>query len=639
MIPDAVDIPKVFKELFKEAETEGGLDYIFTLVRVNGLSYDVPDPFLELKSTLQTLPNNLSDERLITEYCSLTNFSEPLSLIANLINCTQKKPYCLSPYRHLYKGLFPNIDKPTTLQISRELSKIATESGKNEIAQFVDSAYSDDVLSAFLSGTNPNIDLLKTAYQSCYSFLKSLIEIYFLERLKFKNQPKLYKLRNFEVLELLVNDEYGLYGFKVYFSNGNSAVFERNTNSTEGNNITLNPIGFEVGDLGQLRDEWRVGEKRLYEIGLPGRYNKLGEWKPIIYPVNSEPLQREILSLSEDEDVQGVLFYMMCTGHRVIEFVVRTTIELPIESITFGEKFYLWKCPYVEGNVFVYDGWLELDSVKSEDIKSSIDKINKVVNLMTFAYGASVDWRLKYKMVSSSSGYATPSKEDLNLLKSIFQNFQCIEDVILNAAIDWFNRGSTSKNIFTKFLCFYIALESVAIAVAEGEADLGLDYSKGNKKEEQNKKKIECIKLKFDSIYSEDPIKFVERAYFDCVKSLTHNIKQVAELVFGPGHKYLKLLFEKQDGYSLTDIRGNIAHGKATIDEALVRNRIQEIKKISKEFLIRILFQLKPAAPLPSWSGSHRVSLLTTDPRTIMVTTTDKIFPKSDWKIRPEWCE
>ena len=56
---------------------------------------------------------------------------------------------------------------------------------------------------------------------------------------------------------------------------------------------------------------------------MPGRYNKLGEWKPIIYPGKTDTLHKDAMEMSEDDEVRGTLFYMMCTGYRVIEFAAR----------------------------------------------------------------------------------------------------------------------------------------------------------------------------------------------------------------------------------------------------------------------------------------------------------------------------
>lgn len=640
----------VLKELFTAAESNGGLQYIYILVRVEGVAFNVPDPLLQLRTALQGLNLEQSDEEIFRRCCTLIELMEqPFSLIANLLNCVRKQPFNCFPFLHLRTGEFPHFTRPTPLLMKKELIKIATEAERPEITQLLNEVYPDEILGPDVSLASEKI---RGALEKLKAFLSSMLGIYFAERLKFRDEPRFYKLPRFEVLELLVNDEYGLYGFQIYFSNGSSATFKRYPDSTECVNVDLSvPIGFWVGDLKALRHEWRVGEKRLYEVGLPGRYNKPGEWKPIIYPGDSSALERDARALSEDPEVQGVLFYMMCTGHRVIEFVARTTIELPVEGFTtFSNKLHLWKCANIEDisqsnvNVRIYDGWLDMESADPEYIRSGIATIAVALNRMAFAYGAAINWRIKYTTIIGSGSYATPSKEDLSLLDAMLRNFPKTEDaMILEAAIDWYNRGRTSRNIFNRFLCYYIALESISVAVADGEADFGLEYSRGGKAE-RRQKRTDCVQEKYEALYSKNPIKFVQEAYFECIVGLKEKTRRVAEMVFGPGHEYLEILFKKSDdGYSLSDIRSRLAHGGVTLlnrdDESLVRNRLHEIEEISKDFLTRIIFLLKPSDSLPSWSGRHAAYLSAADPRTTLVATKESILPTTDWRIRPEWCD
>jgi len=61
----------------------------------------------------------------------------------------------------------------------------------------------------------------------------------------------------------------------MHSSNGSRARFARYDNSTECINLIFGqPINFMVGSIDDLKHEWRVGEKRLFEIGLKGRYNE-----------------------------------------------------------------------------------------------------------------------------------------------------------------------------------------------------------------------------------------------------------------------------------------------------------------------------------------------------------------------------
>ena len=531
---------------------------------------------------------------------------------------------------------------------------MALDAQRSDIATLIDKAYPKTAPAACSGSSPPSGDggLITDAYFACLEFLTSLTQVYFAKRLEYPRNRRLLKLPRFEVLELLVNADDGLYGFRVHFSNGSCAEFARYSDSTTCTNVILDtPINFMAGELDKLRPEWRVGERRLYEIGLPGRYNKLGEWKPIVYPGSTELFQEEIRELSGDPDVQSALFYLFCTGYRVIEFVAATTLDLPIAETTirFGEKLNLWKCPQIEelsissSSVNLYDGWLELESTDPESIRNSINMIGIGLRRITFAYGAVVNWHVKYSTVLSSPSSATPSDEDLDYVNLLLHAFPASEDaMVLDIAIDWFNHGKSSHNVFMRFLCYYIAIESVAIAITEGTADFGLSAPKVGRQEKRQAVKS-CIEEKHNRLYSADPIRFTREAYFDCVVSLKKNTRRVAALVFGADHEYVRALFERDEGSSLSDIRGKLAHGGLTsVDsehEGLVKGRVYEIERICKEFLTRLILRLKPSEPLPSWSQRHRSSMSFSDPRSTLSVTDERSLPTRDWRIRSEWCE
>jgi hypothetical protein len=398
-----------------------------------------------------------------------------------------------------------------------------------------------------------------------------------------------------------------------------------------------------------MTNRWRVKDKYLYEIGLPGRYNKPGEWKPIEYPGKSEDIEKEIKGITEDPVVRGCLFYIMATCHKVIEFVIRTNINIPRVEFSFGDKFHLYKCPKietappVEDNYYIYDGWLELDSIDSDYIKNAIATIGVGVNRMAFAYNGKVEWRLKYHDKPLGEACAVPSEDDLDILDAMFRKFPISEDAIfLDAAIEWFNRGRSSQNSHVSFLCYYLSFELLAIAIAEGSANFTFSIGKSDK-ESIKSEKLACISERLNKLYKENPIKFVEGAYFDCVLTLRKKTEMVAELVFGKGHEHIKTLFKKQDGYSLKDLRSEIAHGTSgLVDpdiEKIVEKRRYELATIVKSFLTRIIFNLKPGDALPNWSGQHKVSMQTNDPRGTHVVSNSKMIPNTDWRIRSEWVE
>lgn len=636
----------VFESLFQAAKEKGGLQYIFTLVRVDGISRGRPDPLLLLREESKKDFSSQSATELHQSYKKLLH-PDVLSLIFNLLNCSNGEPYNLRPFIHLRKGQFPNWTEPSPEEMVAELIGISKRT-MPELASALENAFQKKCNFKDEDFQIPeNKEKIISCLESIRNFTNKLLDIYFSKRALFKTS-EIYKMPGFEVLELLRDDELGLHGFNVHFSNGSKARFIRGKDSVVCENITLDvPISFFVGMLDELCHQYKFDGKPLYEKGLSGRYNKDGEWKPLVYPGKTDALDKEAHAQSNDTEIAGIIFYMLCTGYRAIEFVAKINIELPMEGVSFGEEMHLWKCPPLEKagqNFYVYDGTYFLKNTDPASIKQSLANINVILNRLAFAYSADLSWRIKYDSASHTPGCAKPSKEDLEILDEILKEFPLSEDALyLDSAIDWYNKGRSSKNPLTAFLCFYIAIESIVIAVGSGDADLKLGYTKDSK-EERNKKREECIKSKHDLLYIKDPTEFIRSAYFECVESLKSQSKKIIEIVFGKDHPNIKALFEKDaSGYSLSDIRSLLAHGNIIqvdpAQEEMIAGRVHEIRDIAKSFLMRVIFFIKGKEALPKWSGLHAVSSNTSDPRSTYVVSDEKMIPNKDWRIRPEWCD
>ena len=465
------------EKLFQDAHNGPGLNYIFTLLRVTGISNEV-DPLWTLSETLKGKDPVSLDERMLVE---------SFALIYNLIEQSQSRDYNPFPFLR-FREKDGSDTKMNLRKIADFLSTVAEQCDHKELSLLIKNTFNEDNLKKI---EDKNFSDSK----EISAFLRELCKLYFLARLKFKNN-ELHKLPQFEVLELLTNKELGLYGFNMYFSNGNEANYERTKNKTFGINVLADhPVNFMVGMLSDLKKEWMVGEKRLYEVGLPGRYNVWGEWKPLIYPGDHQALLQESKKLSEEDDrVAGILFYIMCTGHRIIEFILKTPIEMPEKSLSLGKRMHLYKCDPIGENVaqdyIIYDGHYDLEKIDPQSIHSAIATINVGLNRMAFSYDSSIEWRIKYNIVQhNTSPKPMPTKEDLKVLNSMLVDFPEGDDaILLDICIDWFHRGEQAKrkNEFLAFLCYYIALEIVAIAVADGEADLVIKYQKETKTDKKN---------------------------------------------------------------------------------------------------------------------------------------------------------
>lgn len=625
-----MNIPSTISGLYNKARDNGRIDYILTLLRVRGIeSYQI-DPFLKIYNAVK----NGHRDSLDDFYIELSSSSSPLFLIYNLISCVKSLHYNCAPFLD-NSGTFPRNKISIHDQIDLTI-KHAKNSNVRGLIKLLKEVYSSS-----------ETEIAKK-WSLLRIFLIELLERYYNELATYKNFQTYHPFRNFMVMEILTNDEIGLYGFKVHFSNNSTALFERKQKSTVCINVAPRvPIEFFAGDLSQLKKEWMVDGKLLWQIGITGKYNKLGEWKPIVYPGETKHIEERLQQESDNYDVQGVLFYIYTTCHHVIEFVVKSPVDLPIKSVlTIGNKFHIWKCPVDKTDSeqsILYDGWLSLESIEPDYIEAALEYINLSVNRIGFIYDRPINWYLKYKRDIAGSGQAKVTKRDLKLFGKFLEVFPKSEDSFyLDYSIDWHNHANISKNPFIRFLCYFIAIESLALAITEARANLNIGYHKTNKAK-RKEDRLKCISYYFDQLYSTDPTKFISESYFNCVVSLKERLKEITEILFGEEHAYIKLLFEKRDGHSLSSIRSDLAHGKLSLlnrkHASLVRKRVPEIAEISKEFISRIIYNLDRSKKVPVWSRKFMLSLQMSDPRSTSFVSHDAMIARKDWKIRKEWCD
>jgi len=643
------EIEKAIDNLFRDAESTGGVQYIYTLLRVTGPNLRQKDQLIELQADL-TKESSVRGEELSAKYCSWIALEEPLELLANLLNCTEGRLYSVAPFSHLNTGEFPNIHFADHNEKIKELPQLASTARRAGLAYAIERAYRSDLLNGCTENKPPSSEQVDEIFRDFQSLWIPLLNRYFAERLKYRNWPRFHKVSPFMVIELLTNQEHGLYGLRMHYPAGANSEFERHPESHRGQNFLVNPhITPWVGLIDNMQKDWIIEGKKLHELGLPGRYNLMGEWKPIVAPMAVSALSEQARSLSDDPDVQGTLFYILSTGFLAIEFVALTNIDLPHDSVSFGREMHLWKCPPIDeapqynSNLRIYDGWLELSDADPEYVKHSVAMIGVALNRLAFAYDATLSWRVKYRLTLNQYPLWTPTTADTDLINSLLKDFPQSDDaVVLDAAIDWYTRGKSSQNVFSAFLCYYVAIESVSRAIVDGDADFGLGLQK-DPPAVRREVRLSCIRSLHDAIYAGNPHQFVTEAYFNCVVGLKEKVRRVTQVVFGEDHRFLGLLFDAgTDGHSLTSIRGELAHGGVTLmdrdHERLVRSRLHEIEEISKEFLIRLIFFLKPNQPIPSWSRKFSDSMHFTDPRSTMFVNSEIPIEGKDWRIRAEWC-
>ena len=213
MEPTGTDTSPI-QQLFRKAQEEGGLQYVFTLVRVDGMKC-----YEGYKDEMEVLRNWLKQAdtgNLLSAYRSLASYLEPLELLQNLIFCVNHKPYHVSAFSYLNQGEFPQIVRPTIQQIIQAVTDDAKASGLAGLAEVIGTCYMPRLFEPDVT-VDVQGQELRAAFDSLVSFLGQLLDCYFGELLTFLNQPKYHKLPRFEVLELITEPEIGLRGFRIHF--------------------------------------------------------------------------------------------------------------------------------------------------------------------------------------------------------------------------------------------------------------------------------------------------------------------------------------------------------------------------------------------------------------------------------------
>ena len=607
-----MDIKDVVFSLFQQAQKKNGIQYLFAILRVGPIESFPEDP-------LQAFNKKIFDGKVTPKDIFIAK--DFWSVITNLSRIAGGYDY--NPYI-FWSAESNNFIEESKKLVAKDLAEDLEKIFPNSFSEI--SPEQTEFLNRF------------------FAHFKSRIE-------SFLKEPKYIRLPGFEVLELLVNNPAGLYGFKLHFSNGSNAEYIRHSRGTSAINLMpeASGIGFMVGNRDKLKSEWRIGDKRLYEVGLPGRYNDPKKWTPIVYPGESGPLQKEALEATEEERIQGVLFYMFCTGYRAIEFVVKMAVKLPKNKTVLPGEVHLEFVPQkspIKGmpeldNEYVYDGTLYLKDPELETIKQGLDTIQRAIDGIAFAFSNPAKWRVKYTIKGHSPGAALPKPKDILFLQKLIEGAQKEADTTIDTAIAWYKLGLLTDNKLNAFLCFHIAIEGLAVKLANGELKSSKFF--GLVKEDKTDRK-KRIKTKFDeyykNYYATNLEQLIKDAYFE-TGPITANMKRAFEKVFGKSNPVIDEYFKGDD--SINALRGKLAHGEYSdwhYEEYIkVWSKLWRVQEIAKGFITRVLLKIPPGQKRPQWSGSHMFSMSMDRPTAALVVSKLDMFPIKDWTIKAEWID
>ncbi len=412
-----------FNHLFARASNANGFDFLCTILRVEGITSGHWDAFVEAEEALMDFSKVLrkisrkkhSKRALrlaLFLYCHSTEMSAPYEIIANLLSCCQSKSYRMYPFSELVKviqkeGTFPERKLPSPVKKVKYIKQLADNCGESRIVEIIESFFHPELRNAFYHSDYAisedefriiqgrkigdeviSLEKLSEILTKCFAFYSAFFIAYNRTKKDLALEKKFHRWPNYEVLEIL-SDKDGLTGFKVHFPNNTSAFFERKKyKGTMGMNLGPENEGISlfIGDIESYKkaEDWFVNGKPFDEFGT--RYNKYGYWKPIIFRGNSDRIQSKAVDMTEDKIVQGCLFYIFSTGHKSIEFTIKSKEKLfgrdEYSRPLFGKnKNFVIKNLGINSNgIYLYDGSVYLDLVDVKSVKGGIKKINSCID-------------------------------------------------------------------------------------------------------------------------------------------------------------------------------------------------------------------------------------------------------------------
>lgn len=285
-------------ELAQKAIKKNPFDFICTMLRVSGCEDSEWDTLGSAKETLKDfntcLQNAYKQEHYkaarrigLVMYCHLVEMTAGHELLFNTLRCLDGQKYSMWPFLNLIK---PRKNKKPIPPSSRtkfdKIKELAQRLNENEIIKCIDEIFDDEIRNAVChsdyivadkyfrmreGGFPRQIELQKIdeLICKCFAFYDAMLfwNRKWLE--SFAQMPKYYKWPNYEVFELLSENNM-VNGFAIHFSNGHKASYTR-SNCNDLVNIIITKDGTlcpTCGRIDLLEKIWKIDNKPAEEYGI-----------------------------------------------------------------------------------------------------------------------------------------------------------------------------------------------------------------------------------------------------------------------------------------------------------------------------------------------------------------------------------
>jgi len=271
-------------------------------------------------------------------------------------------------------------------------------------------------------------------------------------------------------------------------------------------------------------------------------------------------------------------FYSSIEGHDANDPLVVSTIKME------------------EKARYIYDGWIPITSWDERNVGIAIQAIDEALSVFCMTARVSFEWKPKYPVASDGRSTYELGERHLRDLAKLSQTLDALEEADRTAiyrSLAWLSQGIRLDEPAARFLFSFLAIESLATYIEETvENSSPLVVLK--QKQTEDSERDQCIKDTLAQWLDDDPKKAVERAYFDCVTSITKKLKLHLKNIFTLDTESYDILFKHEvDGKTLYDIRHYIAHGGVNtlseLQREQIRHRIWDVERVACKYIQSVL--------------------------------------------------
>jgi hypothetical protein len=291
----------ILHDLYMKALKLNSFEVLCTLLRVDASEdmdwefYEDSQMAFEEGEGLENIRINNKDSKSanrgeLTLYCHRLEMTAPHEMLANILRAVLHKDYLVKPFGCLGRptsGLSFSWVGPTAQEKLNELKRQAIEVGETQLSECIDQFFDENLRSAISSSdceiegeffkwiekgtvkqkSKASVDEIVF---NCLSFYTAFLANHNHFKMMFREMPRFHKWPNYQVLEILSNDNTGLFGFNIHFPNGTRASFTHNEEGVISENIFHNPDGsiqFNSGFTDGQEEKWQVNGEEVRDWG------------------------------------------------------------------------------------------------------------------------------------------------------------------------------------------------------------------------------------------------------------------------------------------------------------------------------------------------------------------------------------